>query len=422
MRKYLLAFTWIGTICCGLMWNNVEAQNIEYSKQIIRELCNEKYAGRGYVDDGVNKAADYLGEQFRALKLKPVGKSFFQTYAFPVNTHPFPIRCTLDAQVMRTGADFLLSPGCQRISGQFNLLHFYPKDSLEKVLLFKKIQQGFEANEALVLHKSTERDKLIEDSCAHYKHYPSLIIYSEEKKMTHSVSTDTDERPVLIFMDSVIKNKDKLTIDANHHFIESFSCKNIIGSIKGRKKDSFIVFSAHYDHLGKQGQDAMFPGASDNASGCSMLLYLADYYSKHKPDYTTIFILFSGEEAGLLGSDYFTTHPTFNIQSIKMLVNIDIMGSAENGITVVNGETFKPQFDLLTQINQQHKYLPEVKIRGKARNSDHYHFSEKGIPAFFIYSMGGPGNYHDIYDKADTLPLTHYEDVAKLLIDFVKSL
>jgi Zn-dependent M28 family amino/carboxypeptidase len=170
------------------------------------------------------------------------------------------------------------------------------------------------------------------------------------------------------------------------------------------------------------GKDAMFPGASDNASGTSMILYLANYYSKYKPKDNIVFILFSGEEAGLMGSSYFTSHPTFDIQKIKMLVNIDIMGNADKGITVVNGEVYKPQFDLLTRINKKGQYLPEIKIRGKAKNSDHYYFSEKGIPAFFIYSNGGKGYYHDIYDKADQLELTNYEQVAKLLIEFASKI
>lgn len=105
-----------------------------------------------------------------------------------------------------------------------------------------------------------------------------------------------------------------------------------------------------------------------------------------------------------------------------MLVNIDIMGSAEKGITVVNGETFRKQFDLLRSLNDKNSLLPEVKIRGKTKNSDHYYFSEMGIPSFFIYSMGGPGYYHDIFDKASSVSLTNYEQVAKLLIDFVAAL
>ena len=225
----------------------------------------------------------------------------------------------------------------------------------------------------------------------------------------------------MVFIDIAIRHTEAIDIQFTHEWQPNLENRNVIGSVKGKRSDSCIVFSAHYDHLGMQG-NAQFPGANDNASGSSMILYLARYFSKHKPNRNIIFILFSGEEAGLLGSKYFTSHPTFDIAKIKMLVNIDIMGSAEKGITVVNGETFRKQFDLLRSINDKDSLIPEVKIRGKTKNSDHYYFSEMGIPSFFIYSMGGPGYYHDIFDKAASVSLTNYEQVAKLLIDFVAAL
>jgi Zn-dependent M28 family amino/carboxypeptidase len=170
------------------------------------------------------------------------------------------------------------------------------------------------------------------------------------------------------------------------------------------------------------GNNAYFPGASDNASGTSMILSMANYYAKNKQDYPIVFILFSGEEVGLLGSKYFVEHPLFSLQKIKMLVNVDIMGSAEAGITVVNGEQFKSAFDQLVDINKREAYLPEIKIRGKAANSDHYFFSEAGVPSIFIYSNGGPGYYHDVWDKPNTLNFKNYDNVAKLLIQFIKEL
>ena len=61
-------------------------------------------------------------------------------------------------------------------------------------------------------------------------------------------------------------------------------------------------------------------------------------------------------------------------------------------------------------------------MRGKAANSDHYFFSEAGVPSIFIYTMGGVSYYHDIYDKAETLPLNEFDDLSSLLIDFAKKL
>ncbi len=416
MKRLLLS----GVIC--MLYIESTGQDLQYAKTIIRTLCAEEYKGRGYVDDGVNKAAKYLEERFNQLRLKKFGKSYSQTYSFPVNTHPFPVRCTIDREEKKAGYDFLVDAGSPEINDIFTLLHFNMRDSLDKKLLYKKIEKGFSTHDALVLHHQSSRDKSVLDSCKLYGHFPSLFITTEDKKLTHTISRFVHEYPSLIFIDSAIANRETITIEAKNKFIDSFPCKNLAGYIKGKKSDSLIVFSAHYDHLGMLGTDAMFPGASDNASGVSMVLYLAEYYSQHRPDCSIAFMLFSGEEAGLMGSEYFTNHPMFELKKIKTLINIDIMGNAEKGIVVVNGETYKKQFDLLKSLNESLKLLPEVRIRGKAKNSDHYHFSEMGIPSIFIYSDGGVGFYHDVFDVADSIHLTNYENVAKLLIEFVKNL
>ena len=66
------------------------------------------------------------------------------------------------------------------------------------------------------------------------------------------------------------------------------------------------------------------------------------------------------------------------------------------------------------------KYLTKVKSRGKAANSDHYFFTEKGVPSFFIYAMGNPKHYHDIHDNGSDLKLEKYDEIKQLLIDFMK--
>jgi len=103
-------------------------------------------------------------------------------------------------------------------------------------------------------------------------------------------------------------------------------------------------------------------------------------------------------------------------------LNMDIMGTGEDGITVVNGSVFKKEFDLLKQINSENNFIKEVKIRGKAMNSDHYYFSENGVRACFIYTMGGIKAYHDIYDKAETLPLNEFQNLFNLIIKFTNYL
>jgi hypothetical protein len=202
-------------------------------------------------------------------------------------------------------------------------------------------------------------------------------------------------------------------------FLQDYKTQNVITWVKGAQyPDSFIVFSAHYDHLGQMGKNIYLPGANDNASGCAMLLSLAQYYSKNPPACSIAFMAFGAEEAGLLGSGYYVEHPLFPLNQIKFLINLDLLGTGEEGITIVNGSIYKTEFDELLKLNNQKNYLPLIKPRGKAANSDHYYFTEKGVKSFFIYTLGGIKAYHDIYDRPETLPLTKFEDVFRLLIDF----
>ena len=212
----------------------------------------------------------------------------------------------------------------------------------------------------------------------------------------------------------------------DNKYVPKYTNQNVIGYIPPKKKgflrpEKYIVFSAHYDHLGKMGQ-AIFPGANDNASGVAMLLSIAKYYVKNPLKYGIVFCFFSGEEAGLEGSKYFVSHPYFKLKKVKFVLNIDIMGGASDGITVVNGSKHVKYFDKMVTINDDNKYLNKVTKRGETSNSDHYFFSKSGVPAFFIYSGGIVKNYHDIYNTAENTPLNKFDEVQSLLIDFVEEL
>ena len=246
-------------------------------------------------------------------------------------------------------------------------------------------------------------------------------IVTLKDKLTLSMAQEVNDYPIIeILRTSYIKSKE-ISFNIENKFIPNYQSQNVIGYIQGSEQpDSFLVFSAHYDHLGQMGKEVYFPGANDNASGCAMLLNLAKYYSlpEHKPKCSIAFIAFCGEEVGLLGSKYYTEHPLFPLKNIKFLLNMDIMGTGEDGITAVNGSVFKKEFSALKQINSENYFIKDVKMRGKAANSDHYFFSENGVKAFFIYSMGGIKAYHDIYDRAETLPLNEFENLFKLITRF----
>jgi Zn-dependent M28 family amino/carboxypeptidase len=136
-----------------------------------------------------------------------------------------------------------------------------------------------------------------------------------------------------------------------------------------------------------------------------------------------VFIFFSGEEAGLLGSEYYTSHPLFPLKKIKFMINLDMVGTGSEGIKVVNGSIFKSEFGKLRAYNEEGGYLSTVSVRGEAANSDHYYFYKNGVKCFFIYTLGNEDReYHTVGDKADILPLTKYPELFKLVCEFVKKI
>lgn len=361
------------------------SQDTTYARKIIKKLSSKEFLGRGYVNNGVNKAADYLMGELKSIGVSKFGKSYSQAYSFPVNTFPGKMSVTLNGRMLSAGKHYLIYPSAKTTKMGFQL---FKSDS--------------------VTYKSTDGRREM----------PLQV--KLKKKLTYTVETEVKDQTIIeLLKDSF--NYDLKTIDVTfeNKFISDFKCQNLISYVKGTQQpDSYLVFTAHYDHLGAMGTDAFFPGANDNASGVSVLLNLAKYYKAHPEKYSIAFIFFSGEEAGLLGSKYFSEHPVFPLSKIKFLTNLDLLGTGDDGIMVVNATVFKEQFEKLNQINNQKHYLKQIKLRGKAANSDHYWFSEKGVPSFFIYTLGGISFYHDIYDVAQTLPLTKYHEVLELLIEF----
>jgi Zn-dependent M28 family amino/carboxypeptidase len=235
---------------------------------------------------------------------------------------------------------------------------------------------------------------------------------------------DALEHPLIKIKHELFKRNDSIiSLHVKNKFFHAFQTQNIAGFIKG-EIDTFIVFTAHYDHLGMMGNKAFFPGANDNASGTAFVLDLARYYSKQpeKMKYSMAFIFFSAEEAGLVGSKYYTEHPLFPMSKIKLLMNFDMVGTGEDGITVVNGTRQRTWFNQIDSINKQNHFLKEVAIRGPAKNSDHYWFDKNGIPSVFIYTRGSDTHYHTVDDKAESLSLAKYNELFKLIGLFVDGL
>lgn len=373
---------------CFVLFSTVGfAQDIKYAKSTLKKLTAEQFWGRGYTNNGMYKAADFIATEFKNLGLSPLdGKNYLQPFLMSVNTFPGKMQVKINGRKLNPGVDFIV-------------------------------------NQASV--GKTVSANLVQEDSVTFVAASSRIVVSLQEKLTWSVSQKVaDYTEIILKKEDYIKNPpNQVEVDIENVFVDDFRAHNVGAIVKGTSKpDSVILITAHYDHLGGMGKETYFPGANDNASGVSFLLSLAKYYAHNPQKYSIAFICFGAEEAGILGSKYFIENPQIPLTNIRFMFNVDMVGTGETGATVVNATLHKKEFEWLNQINDAEKLLVKINPRGKAANSDHYFFTEKGVPAFFLYTQGGITAYHDVFDKAETLPFTVYENLFKLFVGFNKQL
>lgn len=171
---------------------------------------------------------------------------------------------------------------------------------------------------------------------------------------------------------------------------------NVVGMLPGTTRpDEYVILTAHWDHLGRAlafGGDAIFNGALDNATGTAALLELARAFGevRPRPERSVLFVAFTGEEYGLLGSEYFADHPTVPLTRVAGGINID--GMAVNGrtrdVTVVGYGASELEDDMKQAVAKQGRELqPEpTPEKGYYYRSDHFNLARKGVPMLYAKS------------------------------------
>src|SRR5690606_21187576 len=259
----------------------------DYARYVINQLTSESYAGRGYVDEGMNKTAEFIAEEFEKFGLKKIGDSYFQEFSMPINVIK-EAKLKINGKELKYGVDFLVDPGSKSQSFHSRPIYYFnPNDfvnSLNKESDFidfirTDMLQQKEKHVVFPPHHF-EVDSLNQ----YYKHWPHFyrpdenrnraIFHFSKDKLTASLS-QTEQSFSRFFVNDNFYS-DSLNIDdylIENEFIVSYKTKNVIGLIEGKNSDSLILITAHFDHLGKVG-NTIFPGASDNASGTAFLLEL----------------------------------------------------------------------------------------------------------------------------------------------------
>ncbi len=411
----------------SVVYSNQTFAQIEEVQRITKTLCSPEFHGRGYVNKGDSLAAEFIVAEFKKIGLKPLKKSYFQSFKLDVNTFPNKMSIQHNGRTLTPGVHYLVDPASAggKLELHPKLIPIETALNVEKLIEeIKSISNGKEYNAIALNFVNLSADTLKKVAGLKEELAGMMpVIEITNQKFTWSVSDQQLKNPLIQIQDSIFSKTSSFTISIDAQLIKNYTSRNVFAYLPAKKKSKkTVVYTAHYDHLGRMGAETYFPGANDNASGTAMLLSMAKYFKENPVDYNILFIAFAGEEAGLLGSKHFVEHPLVKLNKISFLLNLDIMGSGEDGITVVNATLFENEFKQLQAINAEKNLLKQVKSRGPAANSDHYWFTQMGVPAFFIYTMGPNKNYHDVFDTQANLSFVEYEDITTLLVEFTKHL
>ena len=434
--KQLIALAMLALASLPFSYAQQSPENITaYGRQIVNDLCAPEMHGRGYVNQGHVLAANYIEEAFTKMGVLPLleNGAYQQPFNMNINTFPGKVAVALNGKKLEPGADFIMGAGSPGTKGQFDVIAATQADFETRQTLVALLKRAagkyIFLDEAIKPAKQPGKDDLWNLLFQAAKYDPGLsnvagILLRKTKKLTAALAMEQWVLPVVELHPNAWSAKAPQTIvlDIESAYKTALQSQNVIGIVKGHlQPDSLLMFTAHYDHLGRMGQDIYFPGANDNASGIAMLLAMAKHYANpaNKPLYTMVFIAFGGEEAGLLGSRHFVQNAPFKLGQIKALLNLDMLGTGQEGITVVNATVYPKAFKALQDLNQELAININIKPRGEACNSDHCFFYMEGVRAFFTYTVGGIQAYHDVYDRAETLPLTAFANLHKLFIEWL---
>ncbi len=422
-NRVLIALMLILSFTC------TQSQDIQYARYLIDSLCSPAFFGRGYTNQGDTKAAAFIANEFAKIKLAKFQDSYLQEYHLSTNTFSKEMSVAINKKELITGIDYMVSLSSPSIKGKYKIFKIDSSNVTCKADIDKILKKNLK-NKIVLIDKQNINDKEVIAFGATLKRKNPFqskgIAFINDDKLSWGASDgkkQNDFVKINLLRKSLPAKIKKISISIEADYLKDYATQNVVGYVKGKLyPDSFYVFTAHYDHLGQMGKNVYFSGANDNASGTAMVIDLARYFTSDStlPNYSIVFALVSGEETGLYGSYYLANHPLFPLEKIKFLINLDMVGTGSEGITIVNGSKFKEQYNRLNDINKEKSYLKTVVERGESCNSDHCAFYEKGVPSIFIYAMGGEfREYHNLYDLPQKLPLTKYNEIFKLLVDYI---
>jgi len=381
--------------------------NAEEVERIERILAADDMMGRKTFTTGIDKAADFIAGEFAKNKLEFFGKntSYFQDIVM-TKAKPVEISGTIDRDSLNPG-NVAANTTSAEIS--INSLADYEVIRVRKEDDFSKtVFPLFEL----------EKNILVLVDTAHTRRFRSIQRFAGNAKFASAVSQ--------VFILTTILDPSTLQLRIRNQFTEQ-RMKNIVGVIPGRsRKDEYVVFSGHYDHLGtgkpNKEMDSIYNGANDDAAGTTAVIMLSRYFRKLKNnERTLIFVAFAAEEIGGFGSRYFSKQ--LDPDKVMAMFNIEMIGTESkwgtNSAYITGYE--KSDMGKILQANLQgtdfHFEPDPYPKQNLFYRSDNATLAALGVPAHTISTskMDTEKFYHTLDDEIETLDMKNMAAIIRAI-------
>ena len=412
MKKLILTAA-AGLICLLSFTQKIDKIiNAAEVERIEKILSADDMQGRKTFTPGIDKAAAFIAGEFAKSKLKFLGnnKTYFQEFAM-IKAKPVTINGMLDADTLNAN-----NVAANTTAAEINITTL--KDY--EIVVVKK--EG-DFNKIIFPLFNTEKNVLILVDTFHARRFKSLQRFAGNAKITSPVTQ--------IFILTGNLNPASINLHIKNE-LTAQQLKNVVGILPGKsKKEEYVVFSGHYDHLGigkpDKNMDSIYNGANDDAAGTTAVMMLAKYFSalKNTNERTIIFVAFTAEEIGGYGSRYFSKQ--LNADKVMAMFNIEMIGTESkwgtNSAYITGYE--KTDMGKILQANlsgSKFKFEPDPYPKQNLfYRSDNATLAELGVPAHTISTSkmeeppNNEPNYHKQSDEIGTLDMNNMAQIIKAI-------
>ncbi|PWU04623.1 MAG: aminopeptidase [Bacteroidetes bacterium] len=374
--------------------------------RIEKTLSSDDMQGRKTFSPGIDKAAEFIASEFKKAGIQPLqpGGNYFQEFTV-IKLKYISAKGNLDGAELDP-KDIVAFTTEAAIS--FDQNSGYKKIKIAATDTFQK--------EAFKILRSEKENVFVIVDTSQAKNFARLIRFKGESfKMKNN----------LVF---VLSEKDPTNYSIEvHHEISEMKLKNVVGMIPGKsRKEEYVIFSGHYDHLGigkpNANQDSIYNGANDDAAGTTAVITLAKYFAKVKNnERSLIFAAFTAEEIGGYGSRYFSQQ--FDPAKVMAMFNIEMIGTESKWGTNSAYITGFEKTDMGKILDKnlegtQFKFYPDPYTTEQLfYRSDNATLARQGVPAHTISTskMDSEKFYHTQEDEFETLDIKNMTEIIKAI-------